>query len=225
MKTAIGFAAHPDDLEFSCTATMKKLKEQGYRLIYVIITNGENGFKNGAEDTAAKRIAVRKREQLAVAKLLGVEKVYFLGYRDGFLEYSEELRAELVKIIKQYQPNIVFSFDPANKSFSSLNLLHRDHRVAAEAVFDACFAAKNYHMYPGTAHRVEKMYFFASDKPDHFEDITDLIDYKLKLLSFHKSQFPDFSKVEKYIKEKVSNQTEEYKYSEAFRVMEVIQVT
>ena len=225
MKTAIGFAAHPDDLEFSCTATMKKLGDEGYRLIYVIITNGENGFKIGSEEIPEQRIETRKKEQLKVADILGVAQVHFLGYRDGFLEYSEKLRAGLVELIKRYKPQIVFSFDPANKSFESLNLLHRDHRVAAEAVFDACFAAKNLHMYPGEAHRIEKMFFFASDKPNHYEDITNLIDFKLKLLACHKSQFPDFSQVENYIKETISRQSDEYKYSEAFRVMEVKQVT
>ncbi len=225
MKTAIGFAAHPDDLEFSCTATMKKLRDEGYRLIYVIITNGENGFKIGPEETPEQRIETRKKEQLKVADILGVAQVYFLGYRDGFLEYSEKLRAGLVELIKKYKPQIVFSFDPANKSFESLNLLHRDHRVAAESVFDACFAAKNLHMYPGKAHRIEKMFFFASDKPNYYEDITNLIDFKLQLLACHKSQFPDFSKVENYIKETVCNQTNKFRYSEAFRVLEVKQVT
>ena len=225
MKTIIGFAAHPDDLEFSCTATMKKYRDQGYRIIYVIITNGENGFKAEPKLSARERVEIRKNEQLQVADILGVEKVYFLNYRDGFLEYSEKLRAQLVKILKEYRPEIVFSFDPANKSFSSLNLLHRDHRVVAEVVFDACFAAKNQLMYPGERHQVEKIFFFASDKPDHFEDITDLIDFKLELLACHKSQFPDFSVIERYIREKVSAQTEKYKYSEAFRLLEVIQLT
>ena len=224
MKTAIGFAAHPDDLEFSCTATMKKLHDSGYRIIFVIMTNGENGFKIGSAGTPEQRIETRKKEQLKAVKILGVAQVHFLDYRDGFLEYSEKLRAGLVKLLKKYKPQIVFSFDPANKSFESLNLLHRDHRVAAEAVFDACFAAKNLHMYPGEAHRIEKMFFFASDKPNHYEDITNLIDFKLRLLACHKSQFPDFSKVENYIKETVCNQTDDYKYSEAFRVLEVRQV-
>ncbi len=117
MKTAIGFAAHPDDLEFSCTATMKKLHDSGYRIIYVIITNGENGFKIGSAGIPEQRIETRKKEQLKVADILGVAQVHFLGYRDGFLEYSEKLRAGLVELIKRYKPQIVFSFDPANKSF------------------------------------------------------------------------------------------------------------
>ncbi len=225
MKTAVGFAAHPDDLEFSCTATMKKLHDDGYRLIYVIITNGENGFKSNRSETPAHRIKVRRDEQLQAAKMLGVQQVHFLDQRDGFLEYTEELRAQLVAIIKKYKPQIVFSFDPSNQSFTSLNVSHRDHRIASEIVFDACFAAKNFHMYPGEAHRIEKMYFFASDKPDYFIDISDMIDFKLQLLACHQSQFPDFSKVEKYIRETVSAQSNKYKYSEAFRVMDVVPVT
>jgi LmbE family N-acetylglucosaminyl deacetylase len=164
---------------------------------------------------------IRKKEQQQAADMLGVDAVHFLDYRDGFLEYSEELRRQLVEIIKEYRPDIIFSFDPANQSFTNLNVQHRDHRILAGAVFDACFAAKNYHMYPGKAHRVDKIYFFASDKPDYYENITDLIEFKLDLLRCHKSQFPDFSKIEKYIRETISSQSDKYKYSEPFRVVEV----
>ena len=58
-----------------------------------------------------------------------------------------------------------------------------------------------------------------------FEDITDKIDFKLKLLSCHQSQFPNFSKIIDYIKNTVSKQTDEFEYCEAFRIMEVHQVT
>ena len=50
-KTIVAFAAHPDDLEFTSNSTLSKLKNEGYEIIYVIITNGENGFKfNGKID-------------------------------------------------------------------------------------------------------------------------------------------------------------------------------
>jgi len=160
MESIVCFAAHPDDLEFTCTGTLSRLKDEGYEIIYVIVTNGENGFKSEPKLTAKERIEIRKEEQLEVAKLLGVKRVIFLGYIDGFLEYAEELRSKLVEIIKKYKPEIVFSFDPANRTFCSLNLLHRDHRIVSEAVFDACFAAKNQLMYPGELHRVKKNVFF-----------------------------------------------------------------
>jgi LmbE family N-acetylglucosaminyl deacetylase len=50
-KSVIGFAAHPDDLEFTCTGTLFKLKKQGYEIIYVVVTNGENGFKSNLNRT------------------------------------------------------------------------------------------------------------------------------------------------------------------------------
>jgi LmbE family N-acetylglucosaminyl deacetylase len=224
-KVIIGFAAHPDDLEFTSTGTLSKMKKSGYEINYVIVTNGENGFKIDSKWEPKERIEIRIREQLEVARKLGVNEVVFLDYSDGFLTYTEELRSQLVGIIKKYQPQIIFSFDPANRDYNNLNLFHRDHRVLSEAVFDACFAAKNKHMYPGQPHPVEKIYFYGSNQPNHYEDISNSIDFKLELLACHQSQFPDFKKVADYIKNTLSKETKKYKYSEAFRILEIEQLT
>ena len=171
-----------------------------------------------------QRIELRKKEQLKSAHLLGVKKTIFLDYRDGFLEYTESLRKRLVEIIKMYKPEIVFSFDPANQSFDNLNLYHRDHRITANVVFDACFAAKNKFMYKGKSHRIEKIYFYGTAQPNYFEDISDLIEFKLKVLYEHKSQFSDWSRVENFVRNEISKKTKQYKYSEAFRLLEVRQI-
>ena len=223
-KKILCFAAHPDDLEFGCTVTLRRFIEQGYQVFFTIITNGENGFKT-AELPAEERAKTRKLEQKNAAKKLGVKEVYFLDYRDGFLTYTEELRRQLVEQIKTIQPEIVFSFDPANQNYDSLNLYHRDHRVVAEAVFDACFAAKNLWMYPDPAHRINKLYFYATQQPNYFEDISGLIDFKLDVLACHQSQFPDFSKVEHYVKKVISKTNPEMEHSEPFRIIEVKQHT
>ncbi len=224
MKTFVCFGAHPDDLEFSCTATNYKLIQQGYQGIFVVITTGENGFK-GPETPREGRIEIRRQEQQNAAKKLGVSDVIFLDHRDGFLEYTEELRRQLVEIIKTYKPEIVFSFDPANRDFDDLNLFHRDHRIVGEAVFDACFAAKNRFMYPGEPHTVGQLWLYGSYQPTHFEDITDLIDFKMELLACHASQFPDFSLVDDFVRNEISKFTDMYVYSEGFRVMTVRQLT
>jgi LmbE family N-acetylglucosaminyl deacetylase len=217
-------SAHPDDLEILCSGAVHKLIKQDYRASLIVITNGENGFKAG-QQPPAERIAIRKAEQMEAAKLLGLDEVIFLDYRDGFLEYSEELRKQLVEVIRRLKPNLVFSFDPANRSFESLNLLHRDHRVAAEAVFDACFAAKNLWMYPGAAHRVEAIWFYGTNQPNHFEDITAEMDFKLKLIACHRSQFPELGKMEQHLREDVNGQHGGNTYREAFRVLSVKQIT
>lgn len=218
--------AHPDDIEFGCPVTLRNFIKQGYDAYYVVATNGENGFKAGSVPES-ERIKIRRKEQKEAADKVGVKKVYFLNFRDGFLEYSEGLRKKLTLLIKALRPEIVFSFDPANLDFTSVNLQHRDHRVIATAVFDAVFAAKNDHIYPhkNGLHKVEKLFFFGSNNPDYFVDITGDIDYKLSVLSSFKSQFPNFSRFSEFFKDNLASHTDEYKYSEAFRVIEIIQIS
>jgi LmbE family N-acetylglucosaminyl deacetylase len=223
MKNIVCVAAHPDDLEFSCIASLKKMSDKGYSLIYVIVTNGENGFKQ-EHKIKSERIKIRKREQELAAKKMNVKEILFLNYRDGFLDYSEKLRKEITQIIKKFKPEIVFSFDPSNNSYENLNLFHRDHRVVAEIVFDAVFAAKNKYIYAGEAHKVDKIYFYASENPNHVEDITNLIEFKLEVLKYFNSQFKDFNKVEDFVKNEISKKSSKFHYSEIFRKLSVRQI-
>ena len=225
-KCILAVGAHPDDLEFGCSNMVRNLINEGYEAYYVIITNGESGFKKKGK-TKQERIEIRRNEQYEAAKKTGVKKVYFLNYRDGFLEYDESLRKKLTLLIKTLKPEIVFGFDPANLGFNNINFFHRDHRIAAVATFDAVFSAKNEFIYPhkNGLHKVERMYFFLSNKPDYFLDITNDMDFKLDVLSSYRSQFPNFKNFSKFFKENYDSQTPEYKYAEAFRVMDIVQIS
>jgi len=215
--------AHPDDMEFVCSGTLMQHLARGDRAVLVVLTNGENGFKAGALPPA-ERAAIRRREQLQAAAQLGLDDVVFLDHRDGFLENTERLRADLVALIREHRPRIVFAFDPANRAFDDLNLFHRDHRVAAEASFDAVFAARNLWMYPGEPHRVEEIWFYGSHAPDRFVDIAAEIDRKLALLRCHESQFPDPERIERFVREEISGPRGVIRHCEAFRVLAARQV-
>lgn len=219
-KVILAVSAHPDDIEFHCGGTMSKLKDKGYDIYYAIATNGENGFKIEHKSRAV-RVKVRHKEQLKAAKLLGVREVFFLNYRDCYLPNNDELRLKLVSIIKKVKPNVIFSFDPANKSFESINLNHRDHRVIAGAVFDAVFAARNRYFSAGESHAVSRFWFYGPDKPNHYENITDHISKKIELIEAHRSQFDKKETMEKWVKEHLSKYTRKYKYSEKFRVVDI----
>jgi LmbE family N-acetylglucosaminyl deacetylase len=224
MKTVMSIGAHPDDMEFGCTGTIMQLLRRDYRGVMVLLTNGENGFKAG-ELPPRERVAVRKREQRKAAHLLGMHDIEFLDNQDGYLEYDEDLRRRLVILLRKYRPEIVFSFDPANQAFDNLNLFHRDHRIAAVASFDAVFAAKNPWIYPGRPHRVEEMWFYGSNSPDRFIDISEDIDRKLEILLCHRSQFPDPTRIESFIREVLSGPHGDYRHCERFRVLKIEQVT
>lgn len=215
--------AHPDDMEFVCAGTILQLVRRGHDGILVVLTNGENGFKVGRRPRQ-ERIAIRRQEQEEAARQLGLREVVFLDERDGFLEYTEALRSRLVALIKQHRPHIVFAFDPANQAFDSINLFHRDHRIAGLAAFDAVFAAKNLWMYDGEPHRVEELWLFGSHAPDRFVDISADIDRKIEILRCHRSQFPEPERVERLVREELSGPHGEYRHCERFRVLRVGQV-
>ncbi len=216
----LAISAHPDDIEFSSGGTMFKFAELGYDIYFVVATNGENGFKIDHKPKSL-RIKTRHKEQLAAAKLLGVKKVFFLNYRDCLLPNDDALRVKLAGIIKKVKPEIVFTFDPANRSFESVNLLHRDHRAISEASFDAVFAARNRYLLPGEPHSVKQFWFFGPDKPNHFENITKYINKKISLIEKHHSQFSDHKLMSDWVKSHLSSYTKKYKFSEKFRIVDI----
>ena len=221
-KVLLAISAHPDDIEFAAGGTMFKFKKLGYDIYFIVATNGENGFKIEHKSRSV-RVKTRHNEQLMSAKILGVKKVYFLNYKDCFLKYDDKLREQIAVIIKKVKPEIVFSFDPSNKSFESVNLLHRDHRVIAEAAFDAVFAARNRYMLQGETHSVKKFWSSGCDKPNYYVDITPFIKDKIKLIEAHRSQFGDHKSMNEWVKSHLSQYTKKYKYSEKFRVVTVTQ--
>ena len=223
MKTILAVSAHPDDIEFGCSGTIYKFIKKGYKAILVVVTNGESGFKQ-EHKPKFQRVNIREKEQKKAASILGIEEVIFLHEKDGFLKNTPKLRKKLVSIIKKYKPSIIFTFDPGNKDFSSLNLHHTDHREVGEAVFDAAFAAKNKYLFPGKPHKIDSIYFFGSNKVNHKENITKFMDVKMKALAQHKSQFPDFNKIKNYVKKFLYDKKSK-SYLESFRVLEVVQLT
>lgn len=219
-KVLLAVSAHPDDIEFAAGGTMFNFAQKGYDIYFIVATNGENGFKIDHKPKS-QRVKIRHKEQLNAAKILGVKNVFFLNYRDCYLENSNELREKIAKIIKKVRPEIIFTFDPANRAFESVNLNHRDHRVIGEAVFDAVFAARNRYMLPGESCAVKYFYFFGPDKPNHYENITGQIGRKIELIEAHRSQWDDKKTMESWVKKHLSNYTKKYKYSEKFRVVEI----
>lgn len=192
-KTAMMIFAHPDDIEFGVAGTAAKWARAGSRVIYVVITDGNVG-SHEAGMTAEKLAEIRRAEQTAAADVAGAECV-FLGYHDGFLQPTLELRKDLVRLIRQYKPDAVVCMDPTNIFPSDDYINHPDHRAAGTAALDAVFPAAEMEMlYPDLAaeglngHKVNYVYVMFSDKANYYVDITDTIDLKIEALKKHVSQ-------------------------------------
>ncbi|MEW6142683.1 MAG: PIG-L deacetylase family protein [Chloroflexota bacterium] len=186
---AMVISPHPDDSEFGIGGTVAKWARQGTEVIYVICSDGSKGSED-LEMTPRKLAAVRKKETLAAAKVLGVKEVVFLRHLDQTLEDTPEFRKELVRLIRMHRPDVVATSDPYRRY-----IWHRDHRVTGQVVLDAVYPfARNRPAYPDLIraglepHTVREVFLWGSDDPNYCSDITSTFDLKVAALKCHQSQ-------------------------------------
>jgi len=190
---AMVITAHADDAEYGIAGTVTKWTREGKEVIYVVATNGNKG-SNDPEMKPERLAEIREQEQLAAAKLLGVNKVIFLRHEDQSLEDTPEFRKELVSLIRTHRPEIVATSDPYRRY-----IWHRDHRITGQAVLDAVFPyARDRWAYPDLTeqglepHKVKEVLLWGAEEPNYFSDITDTFNIKMAALRCHHSQVGHF---------------------------------
>ena len=218
--------AHPDDIEFSVAGTAARWASAGCEVTYVVITDGNVGSHEEGM-TSVRMAETRRAEQEAAAKVSGVQKCIFLGYHDGLLQPTLELRKELVALIREYKPQVVICGDPSVYFPSNTRINHPDHRAAATAAIDAVFpAAEMPLLYPEleadglTPHKVDYVLISNPVEPSFFIDISETIETKLKALREHHSQLGDWEPEEPiraWAAE--TGQKVGFEYAEAFRLI------
>ena len=212
--------AHPDDPEFGCAGTVMKWAQAGKSITYVLLTSGDKGSRDPAV-RPGQLAAMREDEQRAAAQDLGVEEVLFLGYPDGLLENTLELRRRLCAILRHHRPDVVMTIDPWR-----VYQLHPDHRAAGQAALDAIYAAREWYIFPeqliGDVEpwRVKEAYLFWTGNADYWEDITCCIDGRIAALAHHASQVGlDVDRLTERIQKaaREAGETPGYEYAEGFK--------
>ncbi len=226
-KKVLVVGAHPDDNDFGAGATVAKASGQGAEVIYLIATTGQRGSSD--ENMTPERLSeIRRKEQEEAAKVLGVREVRFLDYVDGELIPDIRLKERIVKSIRRYKPDIVFTMDPSffyYKSYGMVN--HSDHRAIGEATLDACYPlARDLMSFPEHAkeglnpHKVKELllHSFVPENANFYVDVTNTFDTKIKALSLHKSQVGNMQGVEKRMRDRaeVAGRLARCRYAEAF---------
>ena len=137
VETALVVVAHPDDLDFGCGGTIARWTAEGTTVSYCVITDGDAG---GFDPSVPRdRIGgIRQAEQRAAGKELGVEDVTFLGYPDGRLAVSFDLRRDISRVIRQKRPQRVVVQSP-ERSYVRIGTSHPDHLAAGEAALCAVY--------------------------------------------------------------------------------------
>jgi len=191
--------AHPDDVDFGAAGAVAAFSAAGVEVAYCIVTSGEAG---GTDRTIsrAEMAAIRQEEQREAARVVGVTDVTFLGYPDGRVTSSFDLRRDVSRVIRRFRPGRVLTQSP-ERSWDRLYASHPDHLAAGEAAVCAVYPdARNPFAHPELLeeglepHVVGELWVMAAGSPQVANvvvDTTATFDLKLKALLSHRSQIDD----------------------------------
>jgi LmbE family N-acetylglucosaminyl deacetylase len=189
--------AHPDDAEIAAGGVLAKWAAAGREVHLLVLTNGDRGSGDAARDRA-ELARTRARETEAGAALMGLSSVRILDVHDGELENTAEIRAHVVRAIRERRPTTVVSCDPTAWFFEDRYYNHSDHRTAGVIALDAVFpGAGNPHYFSDhlaeglEAHQVTDVWLGWTREPNHREDITGFLDTKVRALAEHASQLAE----------------------------------
>ncbi|WP_375577921.1 bacillithiol biosynthesis deacetylase BshB1 [Marivirga tractuosa] len=191
----LAFAAHPDDIELACSGTLAKHVEMGEDVGIIDLTKGEMGTRGTPEE--------RLDEAAASADILGIKIRENLGFDDAFFKNDLVHQTEIVKKIRQYQPDIILA--------NAISDRHPDHGRASELISESVFLAglKKFETTDDNgkaqeAYRPNKVYHYIQSLPiipDFVVDVSEQWDKKMKSIKAFDSQFykADSEEPETYI--------------------------
>jgi LmbE family N-acetylglucosaminyl deacetylase len=212
MKNVLVIGAHPDDEILGTAGTIKKLINQGYEVITVIVAKGRKEEEHHI-----------KQFSLMANQYLGVKEVIFLEYANLELETFplHVLNKKIESIIAAYRPIKIFTHHYGD--------LNRDHQVIFQAVLTSarpvpgmqpieiiCFETVSSSEW--TQYTDDKTF-----KPNFYVDITDTIEEKLKALHYYDVEMRPFPHPRSYLGveylARVRGMTIGVPYAEAFEII------
>lgn len=219
-QTYMWVVAHPDDAEFSSAGTITKLAQEGKHIVLVQVTSGDRGAPDTSlspEELGARR----EDEQREAARREGISEVVFLRQGDGHIEPNLALREKVVKQIRIHKPDVVITHDPFRPY-----AMHPDHRGVGLATHDAVYPTARdplyfpEHLEEGIEpHKTAEIWYFGSEVPDVFIDITETFDNKIEALKAHASQVGDGNNLEDRLRERSRDLAKDQSFdlAEAFK--------
>lgn len=195
-ERALVVVAHPDDPDFLAGSVLSAWSRGGCQSLVCVVTDGDAG----SDDPAIPKgelSRIRLQEQRLASAHLGVEEVRCLGYPDGLLQSTLELRRDLVRLVRQFRPEALITMDPGQRWFGRGYLNHPDHRAAGEAAMDAAFpSSRDARVFPellrdeGLQPHKIRFVFLGASEPDIAIPVEPVdLENKMAALGEHRSQF------------------------------------
>ena len=180
----LALAAHPDDVELSCSGTLLKAIDRGKKAGIIDFTRGELGTRGTPE--------IRDAEAAESARIMGLSARENLGFRDGYFANDEAHQLALIRMIRKYRPDVILA--------NAFDDRHPDHGRGSQLAKEACFKAglkmvetdldgvKQEKWRPGAVyHYIQSI----PREPDFVVDVTDVWEKRNEAIRAFKSQFFD----------------------------------
>ena len=206
---AMVVVAHPDDAEFGCSGTVAKWCRLGWEVVYVLCSDGSKGTED-REVTSSELIEIRRQEQIEAGKILGLKGVAFLGYPDGYLEPSLNMRRDIARQIRLHRPDILVTTNPTRDLSNGRYIGHPDHYAAGEATLAAVFPSARDHLsFPELLeeglepHKVSEvwMMMYSRETADRYNILEEEdVEMSARALAAHASQVTEPEKAREMMK-------------------------
>ncbi|MER6025871.1 PIG-L deacetylase family protein [Streptomyces sp. NPDC001851] len=211
-QRALAVVAHPDDLEYGCSAAIAAWTDAGREVTYVLATRGEAGIDTLDPATCGP---LREREQLSGAAVVGVTTVEFLDHRDGVIEYGPALRRDIAAAIRRHRPELVLTLNHRD-TWGGFAWNTPDHVAVGRATLDAVADAGNRWIFPELVEQglepfngVRWTAIAGSSRPTHAVDATPGLERAVASLLEHRTYIEALTDQdpETYVREFLTAQT------------------
>lgn len=219
---ALAITAHPDDMEFACGGTLAAWADAGAAVTLCLVTDGSTGTQDKAL-MGGSLAQIRTEETQRAATILGINQVVWLGYRDGYVEYSLELRRDLARVFRRERPHRFVVMDPT-PTIEDRFINHPDHRAVGQASLDVSMTAGTT---PGHFPELldeglepwrglREVWVAGPASGPVAVDISTTIDRKIEALLAHASQVgEDRDEIEKWVRGRTAEQGEAHGFAHA----------
>ena len=195
LERALVVISHPDDGEFGAGPTIAHLTAAGARVDYVVTTDGGKGTED-PEMTPESLSSTRMAEQRNAADILGVSGIVHLGYPDGYLTPSLDLRKDITRQIRRFRPDLVITQNPQRRLDHNPFIGHPDHLATGEATLASVYPAARDHLnFPELWReehlepwKVRQVLLTGVEEPNLWIDVGETFDTGLRSILVHVSQ-------------------------------------
>ena len=197
----LAIGAHPDDIEIAAGGTLAKMRDAGYHITALVLTQGESGG-NGV---------IRQDEARSGAEFLGVNDIEVLDCTDTrLMTDAVDVTNAIEATIERTNPNIIFTH--------SNHDIHQDHQLVFESTLRAARNTRT------TILCYESPSVTQDFHPTYFVDVGKYVDVKIQAIREHRDQRKKTYVKPDLIRSKLSFRGGQAKveYAEGFEVVRMV---